>query len=121
MNTRRTAICLMTAVATVSFLPTVLLAHNTPPRLGTATLRPPQNPVPKPGGGMGDGLIAQKVRRTLILDRRFKPWQVKVVSSGGTIVLNGEVETKEARVFAQSDAQKVPGVRRVVNRLKIAP
>lgn len=77
-------------------------------------------PTPKPGGGLGDGLISQKVRRVLILDRRFDPSGVGVVSSSGTIVLNGTVQTHQARGFAQSDALKVSGVHRVINRLKLA-
>lgn len=75
----------------------------------------------KPGGGLGDGITADKVRHILYTDRRFDPSSIKVVSSSGTIALNGTVASRAARGFAQSDAQKAAHVRRVINRLKIAP
>jgi len=70
---------------------------------------------------LGDGITAEKVRHNLITDRRFDPSGVKVASSSGKVALSGTVANTKARTFAQEDAQKAPGVKRVVNRLKIAP
>lgn len=76
---------------------------------------------PKAGGGIGDGLTAQRVRHQMLVDLRFDPSHVKVVSSSGRVALNGTVKTAKARLFAQADASKVAAVHQVINRLKVVP
>lgn len=114
MKTRRairsTGIILMGAFA----LSGIAWAHPVSP---TA----PAKTTPKPGGGLGDGITAEKVRHILLTDLRFDPSNIKVVSSSGVVALNGSVKTAQARVFAQADAQKAANVKRVINRLKVKP
>jgi len=121
MNTQRAIIraskAILGALAAVSwmFLPAVAgQAHKAIPPMQ-------KKPPSKPGGGLGDGLTALRVRHILITDLRLDPSKVKVVSSSGTVALNGTVKTAQARQIAQSDAQKSPGVHRIINRLKVAP
>lgn len=114
MNTKRTALLSFLALA-MMLLPTLTLWAQ------TMTLPPATTAKPKPGGGLGDGITADKVRHILITDRRFDPSGIKVVSSSGKVALNGTVATEQARKWAQWDAEKAPNVHKVVNRLKIKP
>lgn len=114
MNTQCAAIKLSMALVLTSLTTLTVWAH-------TVTPPPAKAALVKPGGGLGDGITADKVRHILITDRRFDPSGIKVVSSSGKVALNGTVATKQARKWAQWDAEKAPNVHRVVNRLKIKP
>lgn len=121
-NSFLTAVAVITAAA--FWGPAGAASPSGPCAAGKAAAKSTPKPgagLVKPGGGLGDGITADKVRHILFTDRRFDPFDVQVVSSSGTIALNGTVKTKQARAFAQSDAQKAAGVRRVINRLKIKP
>lgn len=120
MNTRRATGSALTVFALSCFLAPALLGRQAVPPTAPAASRQQKSLLPKPGGGLGDGLTAQRVRHVLITDRRFDPLGVGVVSSSGTIILKGMVKTQQARDYAQSDAQKAPGVHRVINRLKVS-
>lgn len=73
------------------------------------------------GQGLQDAKITASVRTALGLNRRLRPYAIKVDSEQGAVTLQGGVDGAELRARAEAVAAGVPGVTRVVNRLEIAP
>jgi osmotically-inducible protein OsmY len=68
-----------------------------------------------------DTRIEAEVKARLVDEKRANLTRVGVLSSNGTVYLSGTVESGEARASAESLAQGVPGVARVVNTLDVRP
>jgi hypothetical protein len=77
---------------------------------GCATLDPLQ-----------DTRIEAEVKARLVDEKGANLTRVGVLSSNGTVYLSGTVESGEARTSAETLAQGVPGVTRVVNTLDVRP
>jgi osmotically-inducible protein OsmY len=73
------------------------------------------------GQGLQDAKITASVRTALGLNRRLRPYSIKVDSEQGVVTLQGRVEDDELRTRAESVSAAVPGVTRVVNKLEAAP
>jgi osmotically-inducible protein OsmY len=73
------------------------------------------------GQGLQDAKITASVRTALGLNRRLRPYTIKVDCEQGVVTLQGGVDGAELRARAEAVAAGVPGVTRVVNRLEIAP
>ena len=66
-----------------------------------------------------DEALSKSVRDRLLSDKKVDLAGVKVVSSGGTVYLSGEVKSLEARQQAIKLAWEVGGVKSVVNTLEV--
>jgi len=66
-----------------------------------------------------DEALSKAVRDKLVADKKIDLTGVKVVSSGGTVYLSGEVKSLEARQQAIKLAWEVRGVQSVVNTLEV--
>jgi osmotically-inducible protein OsmY len=66
-----------------------------------------------------DEALSKSVRDRLLADKKIDLTGVKVVSSGGTVYLSGEVKSLEARQQAIKLAWEVRGVQSVVNTLEV--
>jgi osmotically-inducible protein OsmY len=66
-----------------------------------------------------DEALSKSVRDRLLGDKKVDLTGVKVVSSGGTVYLSGEVKSLEARQRAIKLAWEVGGVQSVVNTLEV--
>jgi osmotically-inducible protein OsmY len=66
-----------------------------------------------------DEALSKSVRDRLLADKKVDLTGVKVVSSGGTVYLSGEVKSLEARQQAIKLAWEVRGVQSVVNTLEV--
>jgi osmotically-inducible protein OsmY len=73
------------------------------------------------GQGLQDAKVTASVRTALGLNRRLRPYSIKVDSEQGVVTLQGRVDDGELRSRAESVSAAVPGVTRVVNKLEIAP
>jgi hypothetical protein len=77
--------------------------------------------VAAPGQAETDELLATAVHEALAKDRRVDAQQVRVEATGGTVRLEGEVDTTKERDAAETIARRVQGVRRVENQLTVVP
>jgi hyperosmotically inducible periplasmic protein len=68
-----------------------------------------------------DTRIEAEVKARLVDEKAANLTRVGVLSSNGTVYLSGTVESGEARASAETLAQGVPGVTRVVNSLDVRP
>jgi hyperosmotically inducible periplasmic protein len=68
-----------------------------------------------------DTRIEAEVKARLVDEKGANLTRVGVLSSNGTVYLSGTVESGEARANAETLAQGVPGVARVVNTLDVRP
>jgi len=68
-----------------------------------------------------DAQIAQDVRAELVRNIRIDPSKVTVEVVNGVVYLRGSVTTTEQRWLASDVAWWTPGVRDVVNELKVVP
>jgi osmotically-inducible protein OsmY len=66
-----------------------------------------------------DAALATAVHERLAADRKVDAQQVRVEAEGGVVQLLGEVDSEAERKAAGAAAAKVPGVRRVDNRLTV--
>ena len=66
-----------------------------------------------------DEALSKSVRDRLLADKKVDLTGVKVVSSGGTVYLSGEVKSLDARQQAIKLAWEVSGVQSVVNTLEV--
>jgi osmotically-inducible protein OsmY len=66
-----------------------------------------------------DEALSKSVRDRLLADKKVDLTGIKVVSSGGTVYLSGEVKSLEARQQAIKLAWEVGGVKSVVNTLEV--
>ena len=66
-----------------------------------------------------DEVLSKSVRDRLLADKKVDLTGVKVVSSGGTVYLSGEVKSLDARQQAIKLAWEVRGVQSVVNTLEV--
>jgi hyperosmotically inducible periplasmic protein len=69
---------------------------------------------------VGDSSINAHIEIAFVQDPRIRASEIDVRTYQGTVTLDGVVETVAARRAAQSIAQSTPGVRSVVNHLKLA-
>jgi hyperosmotically inducible protein len=76
--------------------------------------------VGEPRVSSGEELI-ELVERTLAADPRLKDSAVAVRLRGAILHLEGSVPSEAARSWAEDDARNVPGVRAVVNELRVEP
>jgi cytidylate kinase len=70
---------------------------------------------------LADALLASRVEATLLGNAGIWVHALQVVAEGGVVFLNGEVITDEDREVAEEIAQRVTGVTRAVNDLRIQP
>jgi osmotically-inducible protein OsmY len=66
-----------------------------------------------------DKELKQTVLNRLREDRRLDASDIKVEVEQGRVFLKGSAETVQASAFAQEDAAKVTGVKRIVNRIQV--
>src|SRR4051794_38456408 len=68
-----------------------------------------------------DGTISLWVREALFQDPRTGTSDITVGSNDGIVTLVGDVSTLSAKRYAVLEAQKITGVRGVVNELFVTP
>lgn len=73
------------------------------------------------GQGLQDAKVTASVRTALGLNRRLRPYSLKVDTEQGVVTLQGRVDSEELRSRAEAVSAAVPGVTRVVNKLESAP
>lgn len=73
------------------------------------------------GQGLQDAKVTASVRTALGLNRRLRPYSLKVDTEQGVVTLQGRVDSEELRSRAEAVSAAVPGVTRVVNKLETAP
>lgn len=66
-----------------------------------------------------DGAITDRVRQRLFSDPDIKGYTVEVETKDRVVTLTGTVESEKARVKAEKVTKKVPGVKSVVNKLRV--
>jgi osmotically-inducible protein OsmY len=106
----RSAVPLMLAAA-LSILPFVVGCQTM--KSESITVQTPIVETPQ------DETLSRSVRDRLLADKKVDLTGVKIVSSGGTVYLSGEVKSLEARQQAIKLAWEVPGVQSVVNTLEV--
>lgn len=67
------------------------------------------------------GEIEQAVKDALMYDPRVPSSSIAVVSSGGSVMLVGTVDSLATKEAAEEDAKNTEGVWRVKNRIKVRP
>jgi hyperosmotically inducible periplasmic protein len=70
-----------------------------------------------------DVKITQSIRKSLISDKSLSTYahNIKVVTVGGHVTLNGVVRSEEERASVEAKAASVVGQSRVANDLKVSP
>ena len=68
-----------------------------------------------------DGVVYDRVIRTLVNDRELKTNSIEVVVKDRVVTLRGMVESEKLRQRAERVAQKADGVKKVVNELRLRP
>jgi hypothetical protein len=69
-----------------------------------------------------DSLLTARITTALFADERIKARWVGVATSDGHVILNGNVDSEDARDVAEAIARAVPGVRTLQNDLQfLAP
>lgn len=67
--------------------------------------------------------IAKRIRRSVMDDKTLSTYghNVKIVSAGGTVTLNGVVRNNDEKAAIAAKAASVVGRDRVIDELKVAP
>ncbi len=68
-----------------------------------------------------DGVVYDRVIRRLANDRDLKTTAIEVTVKDRVVTLRGMIESEKLRLRAERVAQKVDGVKKVVNELRIRP
>jgi hyperosmotically inducible protein len=68
-----------------------------------------------------DAATTSRVRTALLLSKHVSPFDIKVESSKGTVVLSGQVPSEELKSMAGAIAQDTSGVNEVQNNIAINP
>jgi hyperosmotically inducible protein len=68
---------------------------------------------------MGNAGLTGKVKSALLADKVAPGLAINVNSNGGVVTLLGHVDTAKQKTRAAQVAQKVEGVKKVVNKLKV--
>jgi hypothetical protein len=71
--------------------------------------------------GPDDETITYWVSQALREDLRLDPTQIKVTTKDGIVTLKGEARTLAGKQYADQEAQKIAGVRGVVDELHVMP
>jgi hyperosmotically inducible periplasmic protein len=71
------------------------------------------------GESPDDAAITASVKAKLVADRATSLTRVDVDTSGGTVYLNGAVDSAEQKLQAGQIARQAPGVKGVVNNLQV--
>ena len=66
-----------------------------------------------------DSLLTARITTALFADERIKARWVEVATSDGHVILNGHVDSEDARGAAESIARAVPGVKTLQNDLQL--
>lgn len=66
-----------------------------------------------------DNKIYERVCDTLSKSQIFDATHIQVTVKGGSILLEGEVETKNDKLMAESLIEALPGVKQVKNKLQL--
>ena len=72
------------------------------------------------GRNVDDAALTASVNAALVSDKPSNFTRIDVDTTNGVVALNGTVETAEQRSRAEQLAQRVDGVKRVVNNLQVA-
>jgi osmotically-inducible protein OsmY len=70
---------------------------------------------------VADGWITTKIQSKYFLDDQVKGSKLDVDTKDGVVTLTGELESTEARQAAEVIARETQGVKRVINRIAVAP
>jgi hyperosmotically inducible periplasmic protein len=76
--------------------------------------------VEKTGEVVTDAAITTAVKTKLLVDSKAPGFKIDVDTNDGVVTLSGNVKTRAEMDKAVSDARDTKGVKRVVNKLKIA-
>jgi len=71
------------------------------------------------GGYFDDSVITTKVKAALLGEKNIKSTQISVQTFKGRVQLSGFVSSDKEAVLAVETASKVPGVRTVINSLRL--
>jgi hyperosmotically inducible protein len=71
------------------------------------------------GRNVDDATITASVKSTLVADKAANLTRIDVDTTNGVVSLNGVVESGEQKDRAQQLANRVDGVRKVVNNLQV--
>lgn len=71
--------------------------------------------------GPDDETITSRVSQALREDLRIDPSDIKATTRNGVVILTGEVRTLASKQYADLEAQKITGVRGVVDELQVMP
>ena len=66
-----------------------------------------------------DSLLTARITTALFADERIKARWVEVATSDGHVILNGHVDSDDARDAAEAITRAVPGVRTLQNDLQL--
>jgi osmotically-inducible protein OsmY len=99
----------------------VKLRHAFPIAFLSCLLAIPHALVAQGNPGPSDGAISFWVREALLKDPRTETADITVGSDDGIVTLVGDVPTLSAKRYAELEAQKITGVRGVVNELFVTP
>ena len=97
------------------------LRHALPLVFLTCMLGVPRAVVAQGNPSPSDGTISLWVREALLRDPRTATADITVGSNDGIVTLVGDVPTLSAKRYADLEAQKITGVRGVVNELFVTP
>lgn len=70
-------------------------------------------------GPSDDGAVYDRVIRKLVNDRDLKTNAIEVTVKGGVVTLRGVIDSEKLRQRAERVTQKVEGVKKVINELRI--
>lgn len=71
------------------------------------------------GGYFDDSVITTKVKAALLGEKNIKSTQISVETFKGRVQLSGFVSSEQEAALAVKTAQTVPGVRVVINSMRI--
>ena len=71
--------------------------------------------------GNSDRALSLQVTQKLTMRGLRTPCRIVVTSRGGDVTLSGDIQFAHQRSAATQAAANVPGVRRVVDQLKVKP
>ncbi|HYM09336.1 MAG TPA: BON domain-containing protein [Bryobacterales bacterium] len=66
-----------------------------------------------------DGMVYDRVIRKLVNDRDLKTNAIEVTVKDGVVTLRGVIDSEKLRQRAEHVTQKVEGVKKVINELRI--
>ena len=72
------------------------------------------------GRNVDDATITASVKSQLVMDKAANFTRIDVDTNNGVVNLNGVVESPSQKERAQELAQRVDGVKRVINNLQVA-